>query len=337
MSAPFEISEVLDIAKWEQLQDKIAIATHLAILLVDYRGKPLTYHSQVKPFCHLARTHPTLGQYCEKCDARGGLEAVRTGQPYIYRCHFDILDMAIPIMVDNHYAGAIMAGEILLDQDQEELEQVLNLDNRADVKEFKAAHQELIDAYPRFSMKDLENGAAMLEELSEYIVTEAIKKDYLIKAYKQTLRLTKKEDITESKSDDPLSLEYVKNDIRHSLLENRLQDDGVYHAKNRVLQPAVDAVFANKNDHLDLQTLAELVNLSPSYLSRLLREEFGEPFSQIYAKLKIYWAEDLLANTDLSISEISDELGYMEPSYFIRSFKKIKDTTPLKWRRVHGK
>lgn len=336
MSTPFDINEVLDMTKWAQLQEKIAIATHFAILLVDYRGKPLTYHSQVKPFCQLARSHPELGQYCEKCDARGGLEAVRTGQPYIYRCHFDIIDMAIPIMVDQHYAGAIMAGEILLDEHQSDLEQVLNLADRADVMAFKAQHQELIDTYPRFSMTDLKHTAAMLEELSEYIVTEAIKKDYLIKAYKQTLRISKKTPL-EDPSDDDQTLEYLKNDIHHSLLEKRLKEDGVYQAKNRTLQPAIDAVFANKNDHLSLQNLAEMVNLSPTYLSRLLRAEFGEPFSQIYAKLKIHWAEELLVTTNLSIREISDELGFMEPSYFIRSFKRIKGTTPYKWRQTQTK
>lgn len=335
MSMQFDIERVLDLNKWERLQESIAIATQMAIILVDYRGKPITKHSQVKPFCNLARSHPELGKYCEKCDARGGLEAVRTGEPFIYRCHFNIIDMAIPIMVDNNYVGAIMAGEILLDDQQENLEQILNLDEQAQVREFKAQHQELIDQYPHFHLADLENAASMLEKLSEYIVTEAIKKDYLIKAYKQTLRVSKRQEALPS--DDTLDLEFVREDLRQSMLEKRLQDDGVYQSKNKLLQPAIDAVFANKSEHLDLQTLGELVSLSPSYLSRLLKEEFGEPFSQIYAKLKIYWSEQLLAATDLTISEISDELGYIEPSYFIRSFKKIKGTTPLKWRQMNQK
>ncbi|BCA86515.1 AraC family transcriptional regulator [Enterococcus saigonensis] len=335
MRAQFEIERVLDLEKWERLQESIAIATHLAIILVDYRGKPITKHSQVKSFCNLARNHPELAQFCEKCDARGGLEAVRTGEPFIYRCHFDIIDLAIPIMVDNNYVGAIMAGEILLDEDQEEFEQILNLDTRADVVAFKAEHQSLIDAYPHFSLADLNNAASMLEQLSEYIVTEAIKKDYLIKAYQQTLRLTKRPanfPIVENK--EPIDLSFIQEDIRQSVLEKRLsQTSGIYQAKNKILQPAVDAVFVNKGSHVDLPTLAQLINLSPSHLSRLLKEEFGEPFSQIYSKLKIYWAEELLKDTDLTISEISEELGYIEPSYFIRSFKKIKGLTPLKWRQ----
>lgn len=338
MAERFDIERVLDLKKWEALQERIAVATDLAIILVDYRGKPITRHSQVKPFCQLAREHPELSVYCEKCDARGGVEAVRTGKPFIYRCHFDIIDMAIPIMVDNHYVGAIMAGEIMATAHQDQLEQVLNLSDREDLHRFKAQHQKLIDAYPRFSLTKLAEMAAMLEQLSEYIVTEAIKKDYLVKAYKQTLRIAKRDPSeTAFSAEDTADLEFVREDLRQSLLEKRLTTAGVYQAKNRTLQPAVDAVFANKAAHLDLAQLAELVNLSPTYLSRLLREEFGEPFSQIYAKLKIHWAEELLTSTDLSVAEISDSLGYLEPSYFIRSFKKITGTTPLKWRQGTGK
>lgn len=327
----FDIEQVLDLNKWEAVQESIAIATHLAIILVDYRGRPVTKHSQVQPFCQLVRNHPELSVYCEKCDSRGGLEAVRTGEPFIYRCHFDIVDMAIPIMIDNRYVGAIMAGEILLEEEQEDLEQVLQVEDQTFLNTFKKEHHFLIDQYPRFTKEDLKKSAEMLEKISEYIVSEAIKKDYLIKAYRQTLRLSKRKDSVDEQS---LDLEFVQQDIQHSKLENRLQDStGVYLAKNPLLQPAIDLVFENKANHVDLKTLAEVSNLSPSYLSRLLKEEFGEPFSKIYGKLKVYWAQQLLETTDWPIAEISDALGYIEPSYFVRSFKKITGITPLKYRK----
>lgn len=330
-TAQFEIEQVLDLNKWETVQESIAVATHLAIILVDYRGRPVTKHSQVQPFCQLVRNHPKLSVHCEKCDSRGGLEAVRSGQPFIYRCHFDIVDMAIPIMIDNRYVGAIMAGEILLEDEQEELEQVLQLSDQDFVRDFKREHQELIDQYPRFSKENLKKSAVMLEKISEYIVSEAIKKDYLVKAYKQTLRMSKRE---EPLSEDSVDLEFVQKDIQHSKLESRLQvADGVYQAKNQLLQPAIDLVFENKGSHVDLATLAEVTNLSTSHLSRLLKEEFGETFSKMYGKLKIYWAKQLLETTDWSITEISDALGYIEPSYFIRRFKKITGMTPLNYRK----
>lgn len=334
-NAQFDIEQVLDLNKWEIVQESLAAATHLAIILVDYRGRPVTKHSQVQPFCQLARSHPELSVHCEKCDSRGGLEAVRSGQPFIYRCHFNIVDMAIPIMIDNRYVGAIMAGEILLEAEQEKLEQVLQLDNQEFVNSFKKEHQKLIDQYPRFSQDDLKKNAVMLAKISEYIVSEAVKKDYLIKAYKQTLRVSKQ---GKNSNEELLDLEFVQKDIQHSKLQSRLaSSNGVYTAKNQLLQPAIDLVFENKESKVALSTLAEITNVSTSHLSRLLKEEFGEPFSKIYGKLKVYWAEQLLETTDWSITEISDALGYVEPSYFIRSFKKITELTPLNYRKTKQK
>lgn len=76
-----ELKNILDLEKWEKLQESLALSTRLAIILVDYKGRPVTKHSQVQPFCQLVRHSPELSKLCEKCDARGGLEAVRTGQP----------------------------------------------------------------------------------------------------------------------------------------------------------------------------------------------------------------------------------------------------------------
>ena len=59
------------------MQESLALSTRLAIILVDYKGRPVTKHSQVQPFCQLVRHSPELSKLCEKCDARGGLEAVR--------------------------------------------------------------------------------------------------------------------------------------------------------------------------------------------------------------------------------------------------------------------
>ncbi|EOH91774.1 hypothetical protein I588_01190 [Enterococcus pallens ATCC BAA-351] len=336
MGMEFELEQVLDLKKWEAVQEAIAIATHLAIVLVDYRGKPVTHHSQVQPFCQRARAHPTLAAYCEKCDARGGLEAVRTGEPYIYRCHFDIVDIAIPIMLDHNYVGAIMAGEIRLDKEQENLEQVLRTPSDPIFSAFIEEYRSFYDNYPVLSLTDLQNTAVMLEKLSSYIVTEAIKKDYLVRTYKQSLRLASR-NVSHETAEIPV-LEQVRDDVQLSLLENRLtQKEGQYIAKNPLLQPALDAVFINKSSHLSLQELAELTNLSTSYLSRLLKEELGQPFSQFYAELKVRWAKDLLESSNMTISEISDELGYVEASYFVRSFKKIAGITPLKYRKVARK
>lgn len=47
-----ELKNILDLEKWEKLQESLALSTRLAIILVDYKGRPVTKHSQVQPFAN---------------------------------------------------------------------------------------------------------------------------------------------------------------------------------------------------------------------------------------------------------------------------------------------
>lgn len=78
--------------------------------------------------------------------------------------------------------------------------------------------------------------------------------------------------------------------------------------------------------------MAAYCNVSSSYLSRLFTKEVGESYSSFTARLKIEWAKALLESSDAPISEISDELGYSEAGYFIKSFKKYVGVTPAVYR-----
>lgn len=294
------------------MQDAIALETHLAIILVDYRGKPVSNHNQVQPFCQLVRNNPKLNAYCEKCDARGSLEAVHRGTPFIYRCHFDIVDIAIPIMVENHYMGAIMAGEVRMDEKQSQLEQILQLEDQDPIQQFKKKHQKVYEQLPKLTFQDMKKAAFMIGQLSEYILKEITKNDYFIHAYKD-------------------------NSVQISS-KNKQQEIGTYkernyQAKNPQLQPAIDAMY-DENQDVDLSYLANLTNLSLNYLSRLIKEEFGESFTHVYNKLKISWAKQRLLNTEKTVNEISDDLGYVDASYFVRTFKKYAGITPLNFRKT---
>lgn len=337
MGMSFELEKVLDLEKWERVQDSIAKTTKVAIILVDYRGRPVSKHSEIQPFCQLARSNPELSKYCETCDARAGLEAVRTEKPYIYHCHFDIVDMAIPILINDRYVGAIMAGEILLDDENQKLEKILHVPDQTILDDFKTKNQELFNQYPKLSLTELLQVADMLARLSEYIVSEAIKKEYLIKMYQQTIHLTPKEhDSLVPPTTE--NLEVMQKDLNSTLLNQRLEDFSQgYQTKNQQLQPALDYLYANKTQLVTLKDLAKVTNLSQSHLSRLLKEELGESFKTMYIKMKMTWAKELLATTDLTITEISEQLGYLESSYFVRLFKRTQGITPLNYRKVSRK
>ncbi|MFC5531279.1 response regulator transcription factor [Cohnella yongneupensis] len=92
--------------------------------------------------------------------------------------------------------------------------------------------------------------------------------------------------------------------------------------------------FVDKNLHLDvsLRALSDHVNLHPTHLSKIYKLETGEGISDYVAALRMERACHLLKSTDKKIYEISTEVGYLDPAYFIKVFKRQFDVTPQEYR-----
>lgn len=83
-----------------------------------------------------------------------------------------------------------------------------------------------------------------------------------------------------------------------------------------------------QNPDLSLNLVSDQFGMNPRYLSRIFKEELGDNFLNYLIKLRISHAKQLLSETDLTIQEISEQVGYIHAMSFIRSFKKINGYTP---------
>lgn len=83
---------------------------------------------------------------------------------------------------------------------------------------------------------------------------------------------------------------------------------------------------------VDLVSASNAVGYSDSYASEKLRELTGMNFTEYLTYIRMKEAISLLDNTDLSVNEISYLVGYQDPSYFRRIFKKNMETTPSEFR-----
>lgn len=170
------LNDVIDIEIFQKIQDDIAEATGISIITVDYKGKPATKHSKCSDFCNLMRKNERFSELCEKCDSRGGLEAARLEKPYIYRCHKGLVDFATPIIVNGQYLGSVMAGQVLTEEEDLDLENIVNgKDNFKNLEE----KEELLKAYkklPVFKFERIQSIANMMFHISNYIVEEAVLK-----------------------------------------------------------------------------------------------------------------------------------------------------------------
>jgi YesN/AraC family two-component response regulator len=89
--------------------------------------------------------------------------------------------------------------------------------------------------------------------------------------------------------------------------------------------------------HCSLKSVAQKFNLHPNYLSRYIKESTGYSYKELVQEQRINQACFLLLNTDLSIEEISLEIGYKNCDFFYQKFRQKFSTTPKKYRDFHKK
>jgi AraC family transcriptional regulator, transcriptional activator of pobA len=82
-----------------------------------------------------------------------------------------------------------------------------------------------------------------------------------------------------------------------------------------------------------VQFIAEALNISPNYLSDLLKVLTGQSTQQHIHEKLIEKAKEKLSTTDLSISEIAYELGFEHPQSFTKLFKSKTNVSPLEFRQ----
>lgn len=95
-------------------------------------------------------------------------------------------------------------------------------------------------------------------------------------------------------------------------------------------------VYYLENHHqedITLETLAEMLYISPTQLSKVFRTITGKSPIKYLIEIRLKHAYELLIHTNLTIREISEEVGYQDPFYFSKLFKKHYGLAPSKTRK----
>lgn len=85
----------------------------------------------------------------------------------------------------------------------------------------------------------------------------------------------------------------------------------------------------------NLKSTAEHFHFNPDYLGRLITSLTGENFTTLLQNIKLKESCTLLKNSDFSIEEIIDRVGYNNLSYFYKLFKKSFNLTPVQYRKMY--
>lgn len=164
----------------------------------------------------------------------------------------------------------------------------------------------------------------MSPDLPVVILTAYSTKDTAIKALKGNA-----DDYLEK----PIDIDRTERIIRELILARGALDETFADDAEGRIERVKSFLGRNYHKKVSLEDAAELVCLSPKYLSRLFREKTGSGFSEYRLSLKIDKAKELLEESGATINQISYDLGYRNMESFIRIFKKFTGLTPTEYRR----
>jgi AraC family transcriptional regulator len=103
--------------------------------------------------------------------------------------------------------------------------------------------------------------------------------------------------------------------------------------KERVVR-AREYLDEHLSEPIDLRTLAREVALSPFHLARLFRQEVGESPHRYLVRRRLDRAADLLVTTPLTITQVSERVGFGSPGHFAQAFRRRFGVPPSVYRTL---
>ena len=118
--------------------------------------------------------------------------------------------------------------------------------------------------------------------------------------------------------------EIIIDSVRCALLNTELNSSKI--------DTCIEYIEQNYNRDISNDELAALSGYHPYHLNRLVKNATGMTLHQYLLNLRIKAANDMLLNTNFSVSEIAEKCGFKNPYYFSAYFKEKMGTTPIQFR-----
>ena len=181
--------------------------------------------------------------------------------------------------------------------------------------------------------KDISNKIISIDDNDNIIIILEITDVSEWIAYKRELKkkinlYLKFDVILEQKNTDEgiLSTKVIYNEILECIKNKKKYSKLVLHVIN-YLETNYYLSDININD------IAKNLEVTPSYLSKLLKKETGLSFVEYLTDIRIKKSIILMMDTTIKIYDVAELVGYSNQHYFCRAFKKIKGISPPEYRR----
>ncbi|MGX7418634.1 helix-turn-helix domain-containing protein [Carnobacterium gallinarum] len=123
---------------------------------------------------------------------------------------------------------------------------------------------------------------------------------------------------------------YILRDARSNQLEsNALKLSYEEQEKQTIVNDIIHYLEKHHTEEVSLSTLSQTLYISPTYISRVFKEETGESPINYLIKLRLTRAKELMENeTDITVKEAANLVGYNDAYYFSKLFKKYYGKPP---------
>lgn len=115
----------------------------------------------------------------------------------------------------------------------------------------------------------------------------------------------------------------------HEKLDTEFDD---YRNKSR-MQQAIDYIQKNYAADLNMAVVSNYVSMNYSLFSYAFKQYIGKNFVNYLKELRVNEAKRLLAETDMRVIEISQQVGYENEKHFMKIFKSVSGVSPTQYRK----
>lgn len=128
-------------------------------------------------------------------------------------------------------------------------------------------------------------------------------------------------------------LKELINKAIYNISQNSKQADHI-NAVNYSLPVRLACEYIEKNfqENINLNKISNYVSLSKNYFCNIFKKETGITIWDYLIRIRMEEAKRMLLETEQKTYEISERVGYDDPSYFGRLFKKYTGFTPMEFR-----
>lgn len=138
---------------------------------------------------------------------------------------------------------------------------------------------------------------------------------------------------------DPDELHDALQKIKHEFQIAKKDYEAVFNAGTASMTPSQiasvlrDFIIKNYSDDINLNLIADNMNYSPGYLTKIFCQAYDCTPTKYLTNLRMHHAQKLLLNEpSLSVRQIGEMCGYHDQGYFSRIFKKHTGKSPLEYR-----